>query len=375
MTLMRSSFLASYAAFYQRAARKMLFRSPAQQAHEDLLNWLAWLDNHPWTHGLLRGVHSRAFASQPVGVGGVRLPYPLILAAGLVKGQGFDTEADALSADPATLMPGWRSLPLLVGPVEFGSFTCWPRPGNPGDIIWRDAATQSTQNRVGLKNPGALAAATFLSSRRDQLPPIFGINIAPTPGISSLDHLAAEAEEALVAFIRAGVRPSWFTLNLSCPNTEDDPSLRQTEETAIKLVGAATTALQSSGLPLWVKLGPALSDDQYARLLAVFADFGVRAVVATNTLPQPTPTDPTVIAGVGGGRLHEPALAAIRALAAEKRARGYAIDLIGCGGALDGAGCRDFIDAGASAVQYWSALVYRGPLAAALILKEAEDIP
>ncbi len=373
MTLMRSPFLASYGAFYERAAQRMLFRHSAQQAHEDLLRWLAWLDNHGWTHGLLRSVHARAFAKKPVGVGGVRLPYPLMLAAGLVKGQGFDSEADALRAGPSDLMPGWRSLPLLVGPVEFGSFTCWPRLGNPGEVIWRDMETQSTQNRIGLKNPGALAAAQFLAARKDSLPPIFGINIAPTPGIASLDHLAAEAEEAFVAFIRAGVVPSWFTLNLSCPNTEDDPSLRQTEETAIKVVGGAANALQSSGVPLWVKLGPGLSDDQYARLLALFADFGVRAVVATNTMPRPTPPDPNVVAGVGGGALHEPALAAVRSLSAEKVRRGYTVDIIGCGGALDGASYRDFIDAGASAVQYWSALVYRGPLAAALILKEAEE--
>jgi dihydroorotate dehydrogenase len=375
MSLMRSSFLASYAAFYQRSARGILFRRAAQQAHEDLLEWLAWLDNHPWTHRLLSSVHHRSFAEKTVGVGGVRLPYPLILAAGLVKGQGFDSEEDALNADPATLMPGWRSLPLLVGPVEFGSFTCWPRLGNPGEVIWRDMDTRSTQNRVGLKNPGAQAAAKFLAARKDSLPPIFGLNIAPTPGISHLDHLAAEVEDAFVAFTSAGVKPSWYTLNLSCPNTEDDPSLRQTEETAVKVVGAAMSTLLSSGVPLWVKLGPGLSDDQYARLLAIFVDLGVRAVVATNTLPRPTPPDPAVVAGVGGGALHEPALAAVRSLADAKQDNGYAIDIIGCGGALDGQSYRDFINAGASAVQYWSALVYRGPLAAALILKEAEGKP
>jgi dihydroorotate dehydrogenase len=296
-----------------------------------------------------------------------------MLAAGMVKGAGFDSETDALNALDTNIMPGWRSLPLLLGPVEFGSFTCWPRLGNLGEVIWRDPATRSTQNRVGLKNPGAQAAAKFLAARKGLLPPVFGVNVAPSPGISDLDHLSAEAEEALLAFVNAGVIPSWFALNLSCPNTEDDPSLRQTDEIARKLIGMATSVLQPTGAPLWVKLGPELSDEQYARLLAVFAEFGVRAVVATNTLPRPTPTDATVVAGVGGGRLHEPALAAVRALAAEKQRRGYSMDIIGCGGALDGATYREFLDAGASAVQYWSALVYRGPLAAAHILNEAKE--
>ena len=371
--MFRSAFLTTIDAAYRRVAQPILFRASAQQSHEDLLRWLTWLDGQTWTHGLLRSVHSRAFAHAARDVGGVRLPFPLMLAAGMVKGAGFDSEADALNALDANIMPGWRSLPLLLGPVEFGSFTCWPRLGNPGEVIWRDPATRSTQNRVGLKNPGALAAAKFLSARKALLPPVFGINVAPSPGIQDLDHLSAEAEEALLAFVNAGVIPSWFTLNLSCPNTEDDPSLRQTDEIAHKLIGAATRVLQTSGTPLWVKLGPCLSDEQYARLLAVFAEFGVRAVVATNTIPKPTPTDAKVVAGVGGGALHEPALAAVRALSAEKQRRSYVIDIIGCGGALDGASYEAFLDAGASAVQYWSALIYRGPLAAAHLLNEAGE--
>ena len=371
--MFRSAFLTTIDAVYRRVAQPILFRAPAQQSHEDVLRRLAWADGQTWTHGLLRSVHDWAFARAPRDVGGVALPFPLILAAGMVKGAGFDSETDALNALDGNLMPGWRSLPLLLGTVEFGSFTCWPRLGNPGEVIWRDPATRSTQNRVGLKNPGALAAAKFLSARKGSLPPVFGINVAPSPGIQDLDQLAGEAEEALLSFVSAGVIPSWFTLNLSCPNTEDDPSLRQTDETARKLIGAATSAVQLSGAPLWVKLGPCLSDEQYARLLAVFAELGVRAVVATNTIPRPSPTDATVVAGVGGGALHEPALAAVHALAAEKQRRGYSMDIIGCGGSLDGTGYRDFLDAGASAVQYWSALVYRGPLAAAHILHEAGE--
>ncbi len=96
------------------------------------------------------------------------LPHPLIVAAGLVKGDGFASEAEALAAVARgrNIMPGWRSLPALVGAVEFGSFTRWPRLGNPGCVVWRDMATRSMQNRVGLRNPGATAAAAFLGARR-----------------------------------------------------------------------------------------------------------------------------------------------------------------------------------------------------------------
>jgi len=124
--------------------------------------------------------------------------------------------------------------------------------------------------------------------------------------------------------------------------------------------------------PLWVKVGPDLSDEQYRALLRVFAETGVAAVVATNTLPLPAPDDPAVMAGVGGGRLHARAVeVAALLMAAERAACGYPVDVIGCGGVQDGDTYRAFARLGAPVVQYWTALVYRGPLAAALIAHEA----
>jgi dihydroorotate dehydrogenase len=242
---------------------------------------------------------------------------------------------------------------------------------------------------------------------------------------------------ALAAFIERGVYPTWFTLNLSCPNTEDDPTGHQTADQARQLCRAAVDYLSGAGarlaappvssfknstqmntdntdqkrfplkiksgtrmnadrrglkerfsssesfshsmeagdgaeIPLWVKVGPNLSAEQYGGLMRVFAETGVRAVVATNTLPVPSPADSSTMAGVGGGRLHDQALKTAAALMQEKSAHGYAVDVIGCGGVLDGTTYHDFADLGVQAVQYWSALVYRGPFAAALIAHEAK---
>ena len=126
-------------------------------------------------------------------------------------------------------------------------------------------------------------------------------------------------------------------------------------------------------IPLWVKLGPNLSAGQYRALMAVFAETGVRAVVATNTLPMPSPADAAVTAGVGGGRLHPHALKTAATLVQEKNVHAYPVDVIGCGGVLDGPTFQAFTGAGVAVVQYWSALVYRGPLAAALIAHEANN--
>jgi len=372
-TLARSAFLALNRLAYG-AARPLIFRRTAQQAHHDALALLRRADAlAPALDPLLGAAHRLAFRRGTFHAGGVTLDSPLILAAGLVKGDGFASEEAALAAVErgANVMPGWRSVPRLAGPVEFGSFTRWPRPGNPGTVVWRDVPTRSTQNRIGLRNPGARAAAAFLGARRDRLPPVYGINIAVSPGVDDPDQQTREVIDGLAAFVANQVQPAWFTLNLSCPNTEDDPRGHQTADEARQVCGAAAGVLAAAGVPLWVKLGPNLSDDQYRGLMRVFAEVGVRAVVATNTLPLPTPGDPNVTAGMAGGRLHARAVAVAGLLAAERDAQGYPVDVIGCGGVLDGDTYRTFARLGAPVVQYWTALIYRGLLAAALIAHEA----
>lgn len=372
---MQRVLLTLYDVFYQRVARPFLFRMTAQEAHTFTLGFLRLLDRRIWLLRLLAGFRQWTAPDQPVTVGGVNLPGPLIVAAGLVKGSGFTSEDEALAMvrSGANIMPGWRAMPVMAGLVEFGSFTRWPRLGNSGTVVWRDVDTRSTQNRVGLKNPGVQAAAEFLALRRDQLPPVFGINIAVSPGVDDPQQQTAEVLAGLAAFLDRGVIPSWFTINLSCPNTEDDPGGNQTADLAAQLGGAAVDYLnaQHQTVPLWVKVGPELADEQYKALLREFARAGVQAVIATNTTAQPTPDDPAVVAGVGGGNLHG---AAVQAAASLVRARDEAdilsVDIIGCGGVLDHVSYSNFANQGVPVAQYWSALVFRGPFVAALIQQD-----
>jgi dihydroorotate dehydrogenase len=374
ISMLRAALLGAYEALYG-AGRLFIFRASAQGAHEQALRLLRGLDGSTRAQALLRLVQQLAFAQQPVMVGGVRLPHPLILAAGLVKGDSFGGEDIACAAVDAgvNIIPGWRSMPALVGPVEMGSFTRWPRTGNPGTVVWRDVPGRSTQNRVGLKNPGARAAAAFLACHRGDLPPVYGINIAVSPGLNDPAQEQHEALEAVGSFMQQGVIPTWFTLNISCPNTGDDPGSHQTERRARDLCETVITAIDGRA-PLWVKISPDLAPGQYQALMRVFAESGVGAVVATNTLAQPAPHQPHRMAGVGGARLHLHALDAATRLMHEKAKHGYTVDVIGCGGIQDALTYHAFARLGIPAVQYWSALIYRGPLAAALIMNEAHHV-
>ena len=217
-----------------------------------------------------------------------------------------------------------------------------------------------------------MAAAAFLGQRKDKLPKAFGINIALSPGVDDIQQQQTELIESVGFFIDAGVRPTWFTLNLSCPNTEDDPLGRQLEAETRQLCRAFIHYLQAHQLdiPLWVKVSPNLAGEQYRALIRILDEAGAKAIIATNTLPQPSPDNASLTAGAGGGKLFDAALAAIAELGQEKRRMNYAIDLIGCGGIIDGLTYRDYRRLGVKAAQYWSALVYRGPLAAAIIQSE-----
>lgn len=367
--MLRALLLGGHSLIYRGAMRPLLFRRSAQEAHAQIVQWLRWADRRNWGVGVARFLHRLAYQSSPVEVGGVTLPVPLILAAGLVKGRGFAAEDEAMQAVEAgeNIIPGWRSMPALVGLVEYGSYTRWPRLGNAGTVMWRDRPNRSTQNRVGLKNPGVQAAAAFLQLHRAELPPVFGINLAVSPGVVDPDRELQETMEGVQAFIERGVRPSWFTLNLSCPNTEDDPGANQTADKAERLCGALVEYLGQT--PLWVKVSPDLAAEQYLALLSVFEAVGAKAVVATNTLPTPSPDD--LVAGVGGRRLHQAAVDVVRLLMQEKQRQGYTVDVIACGGVEDGATFNDF--EGVKAAQYWSSLVYRGPLVAAHIMQERKS--
>ena len=359
---------------YQQLNKRLIFKASAQDAHESTIRLLRFLERSPLSSRLAGCLHLMTFTDSPTDVGGLRLSHPLILAAGFVKGDGFHSEAEALAAlsqSKRNIIPGWRIMPALVGPVELGSFTRYPRMGNEGAVVWRDIESQSIQNRVGLKNPGARAAAQFLAQRKNKLPKEFGINIAVSPGVHDIQQRQAEVIESVEFFIAAGVLPTWFTLNISCPNTDDDPLGYQLEAETRQLCRAFIAHLRahSLGMPLWVKISPNLAGGQYHTLIRIFDEVGVKAIVATNTRPQASP-DNAAPAGVGGGKLFKAALAATAELGLEKRRMNYAVDLIGCGGIIDGSTYRDYRRLGVKAAQYWSAIVYRGPLAAAIIESE-----
>lgn len=464
-------------ALLNRTATGHFLKKSPERAHASALRHLRFLDKHP----RLLAALARRFPKESwhVEVGGVRLDSPLILAAGLVKGDGFANEAEAMTAvgRGRNIIPGWRSVPALVGAVEMGSFTPAPRLGNPGTVLWRDAEHRTLYNRIGLRNPGARAAAAFLSERQADLPAAYGISLAADPDETDLQQKCESTAEAVKHFISAGLRPSWVTVNLSCPNTDPfwgtdlaantDPASRTDLAANTKsasrtdLAGATNpatwanptdqianapahqvttnpaiqTATEPSDhakaicatvkqelpaeIPLWAKVGPDLPEAAYQELAQALAEAGAKAIVAVNTATRKVPQSANhrtqdsseraqgspeqlngddaatskfpqssaieTQAGMGGASLRSEALRAVSALAAAAHSstadteppssatQNLSLDIIGCGGILNGSDLQAFQNAGAKAAQYWSALVFRGPKAPTLIARESKQ--
>lgn len=352
-----------------RVLRRILFARSADEAHRLVVRQLGLLDRRV---GLCRAAaRYRRRSDSPVRIGRVSLGCPLILAAGLVKGEGFATQEAALRAvrEGRNIMPGWRSVPALVGPVEMGSFTPRPRLGNAGQVLWRDTGGRNLLNRVGLRNPGAAAAAVFLAERSDALPDVYGISIASDPDQTDPSRRDADTAVAVRRFVEAGLRPSWITVNISCPNVPQGYAHAALPEEVARLCKAVRGELPGD-TALWVKVGPDVGAGRYGPIAQAAVGGGAEAIVATNTAPGRI-SDTGIGVGVGGASLHPRALRVVEELMATRAESGTKWGIVGCGGVLDGAGYQAFRDRGAGAVQYWSALVFRGPTAPALILSEA----
>lgn len=356
-----------------RALRRFLFALPPDEAHRMVIGRLAALDRRPGLCDAAARYRQRR-SLLPGRVGRVTLESPLILAAGLVKGEGFATEEEALRAVARhrNIIPGWRSAGALLGPVEMGSFTPQPRLGNPGQVLWRHTEGRSLLNRVGLRNPGAAAAAAFLGERSEDLPEVYGISIASDPDQADPSRRAEEVAEAVRCFGEAGVRPSWTTVNVSCPNVDQGYGLDSLPGEVTEMCRAVRSELWG-GSALWVKVAPDVGRGRYGSIAQAAVEGGAEAIVATNTAPGML-SGTEIGVGVGGASLHSLALDVVEELESFRSESGVEFDIVGCGGVLDGRSYRDFLDRGAAAVQYWSALVFRGPTAPALILSESESL-
>jgi dihydroorotate dehydrogenase len=327
---------------YERVARPVLFRMRAEAAHERTLLGMSALARVP---ALVRLGRRFAGPQTPVTAFGVTFPGAVGVAGGLDKN--------------GVALPAWAALGF--GFVEVGTVTRHAQPGNPKPRLFRLPASEAVINRMGFNNDGAEALAARLT-RWGKLPVPLGISL----GKSKLTPIEDAVSDYVHSLRRLHPFADYVAINVSSPNT---PGLRSLQDRG--QLGALLAALRREGdalagpgrpsVPLLVKLAPDLTEPAIAELLDVCTEHGVAGIIATNTtLSRDGATGPHLAeaGGLSGRPLTGRALDVVRFIATET---GGALPIIGVGGILDADDADRMFDTGASLVQLYTGLLYRGP--------------
>jgi dihydroorotate dehydrogenase len=274
---------------------------------------------------------------------GLNFPNPIGMAA------GFDKNAEVSDA----------LLKLGFGFVEIGTVTPRQQSGNPRPRIFRLERDEAVVNRLGFNNDGAEAVLRRLAGRA-HLGGIVGVNVGANK--DSADR-TADYVKLIETFAPVA---SYFTVNVSSPNTPGLRNLQQAEaldDLLARVIDARERVRQNAGdSPVLLKIAPDLSLAELDDVVHIARSRRVDGMIVTNTtLSRPSTLREQVRAKESGGLSGRPVFRLSTRMVAETyvRAEG-AFPLIGVGGIDSGGAALTKIRAGASLIQLYSALIYKG---------------
>ena len=276
---------------------------------------------------------------------GLEFPNPVGLAAGLDK---HAEHVDALAA-------------LGFGFLELGGVTPRPQPGNPRPRLFRIPEANAIINRYGLNSVGVDEFVSNLSRFSGKC--VIGVNIGKNKDTPN-ENAADDYETCLEKLYR---HVDYVTLNVSSPNTAGLRDLQNAEVLSrlIQKVKARREQLRDRhgrDVALALKIAPDLDETEVRGIATVARRERIDGIVATNTtvsresvahLPHGQEQG-----GLSGAPVREASTRVIRILANELKGE---LPVIGVGGILSGDDAVDKIHAGATLVQVYSGLIYRGP--------------
>lgn len=321
-------------------ARPLLFQLEAESAHDLTLKSLKTAEKI----GLLK-LLPKVPICQPRQVMGLTFPNPVGLAAGLDKNAAY---IDGLAA-------------LGFGFIEVGTVTPRPQPGNPQPRLFRMKEAQGIINRFGFNNLGV--DNLIENVKNASYKGVLGINIGKnfdTPNERAV-------EDYLICMRKIYPHASYITVNISSPNTKN---LRQLQEkdalsallASLKQAQAELAQTHGRYVPVALKIAPDLEFEQVHEIADLLMQQRMDGVIATNTtlsreavqgMPNAEETG-----GLSGAPVRDKSTLVIQQLA--QRLQG-SLPIIGVGGILNGQDALEKIQVGASLVQVYSGLIYRGP--------------
>ena len=341
--------------YYERVVRPLLFRTDPEKAHDfgvtalDYLGKLGWLCRWMEAYNLVR-------SDKPVEAFGLQFPNAVGLAAGMDKNGRF-----------------WRAVPALgFGHVEIGTVTHLQQPGNERPRVFRYPEQAAIINRMGFNNDGAEIVAKRLKSslgkKKSRIP--LGINIGKSRVVANDQAVS----DYLASFSHLVEYADYITVNVSSPNTADLRDLQSEAHLNVlleELAKANRGRAKKLGIkptPLLLKIAPDLNFREIDHILACLQNWEWDGVVATNT----TIGRPGAFAnvkepgGLSGRPLHLRSLQIVNYIHRQTKGR---LPIIGIGGIDGPASAGAMVDNGATLVQLYTGMVYKGPFIAKSVAK------
>lgn len=344
---------------YNNLLKPLLFRLDAETAHDRITTLLQIAGHTPLAGRLLQALYGYAHPSLRVTVAGLAFSNPLGLAA------GFDKRGTLIAPI------GY----LGFGHIEVGTVTPRPQSGNPRPRLFRLPEDAALINRLGFNSEGMVVLARRLrrswvvgdglwtdapqsTSHHPQSKIVVGVNI----GKNRDTPLERAVEDYAAAFVALAPLSDYVTVNISSPNT---PGLRRLHEReALAALLAELSALNRRlrrPRPLFLKVSPDETAAQLDEVIEASLAAGVSGFIAGNTTLH-RPGLRSAARDESGGLSGRPLATRARAVLAYLwRSTGGRVPLIGVGGIFSAEDAYQAIRAGASLIQLYTGMVYRGP--------------
>jgi dihydroorotate dehydrogenase len=334
---------------YNSIVRPILFRLPAELAHEFALKSLSIA----FGSRAARQLAARRFqpdAAAKLKRFGLEFRNPVGLAAGFDKN---GTAAQGLAA-------------LGFGFIEVGSVTAVAQPGNPRPRLFRLPRDRALINRAGFNNCGAAQVAENIRRRRPEC--VLGVNIGKSRSVLNEDAIP----DYLKSFEAVYEIADYIAVNVSSPNTPNLRELQRPEMLAELLQSLqqrndelAKQHAYPAPKPLLLKIAPDLSETEIESIVSVADSARIAGLIATNTTisRDGLQTSRAEVEAFGAGGLSGAPLRrrANEVIALIYRMTGGQLPIIGVGGVFTAADAWEKLCAGASLIQMYTGFIYEGP--------------
>ena len=271
---------------------------------------------------------------------------------------GFDKDAEVYN-------PLFR---LGFGFVEVGTITPLKQSGNPKPRIFRLEEDEALINRLGFNNSGADIASSRIRSNYPK--GLFGINIGPNKDTKN------RLEDYLICLRKFHKLSDYLTINISSPNTENLRSLHNQNELdeLLNAIQEEKQALKSKIL-IAVKISPDIEEFNITKIADLLIKYNTAAVIISNTTDGNRENliniNKLEKGGLSGKPLEKKSNILINRFYKILKNK---IKIIGVGGVDSGKSAYEKIINGASLVQLYTGMIYKGPNVASKISNELIDI-